>query len=159
MKKCIFLLSMLIGLFAAAQDTTTFARINYNPVAIVINIPNVVVNTTTLKRTATLFTMTYNQQSQSLSLNWTIKFYADSLGSYGAYLGNVIPNYSKEIIANNTVFVNPKTGAILLPDINGKYLMPYLGQYDFFNMLAENQPLKVHDMIRLYGQQVLNWDK
>lgn len=159
MKKLLFILLVFAAFGASAQDTTTYHRIPYTPIAIVINIPDLVVNGTKVKRTATLFTMTYNMQYQTLSLNWTIKAYADSSGSYSTYLGQFITNYSKESIADDNTFVNPQTGAFLYPDANGKYSMNYMGQYDFFNYLAETQPLKVHDLIRQYGMQVTNWDK
>lgn len=160
MKKLILLLCLLASLYAVkAQDTTTYSRIAYNYVQIVIPIPDIIINQTVIKRTATLFTMTYNQYQQTLALNWTVKCYANVSGAYGMYLGSFIPDYSKENVADNTVFVNPNNGAIMLPDSNGKYSMNYMGQADFFNFLAETQPLKVHALIRQYGLQVLNWDK
>ena len=131
----------------------------YSSVLIVINIPDKVINQTTIKCTATLFTMTYNQHTQTLVLNWTIKCYANNAGAYGDYLGSFIPDYSKETIADNTTFVDPSTGVIVFPESNPDSTAAYMGQYDFFNMLAEKQPLKVHDIIRQYGYQVLNWDK
>ena len=153
------MLCLFAALFSKAQDTTTYNRIAYTPVAIVINIPDVVINETVYKRTATLFTMIYNQYAQTLSLNWTIKAYADSSGEYSTYLGQFVSNYSKENIADNSVFVNPRTGTFIQADQNGRFPMDYMGQYDYFNMLAETYPMKVHDLIRQYGMQVKNWDK
>ena len=162
MKNLLFLLSLSVSLFVHAQSATTHSRLDYNPVSIVINIPDVVVSQTTLKRTATLFTMVYNQYRKTLSLKWTVKFYADSLGFFGAYLGGIkgtINDYTKEITADNTTFVNPATGAFLYADTTGNYAMDYMGQYDFFNAYAENYSIKVHDLIRQYGNQITNWDK
>lgn len=159
MKRILLSLLFFACIFVVKANDTTYKRIAYTPVVIVIQIPNVLINNTTIRRTATLFTMTYNQTAQTVVLNWTIKFYADSSGSYGAYLGSVIPDYSKEVTASNNSFVNPNTGAFLLPDSNGKYSMSYMGQYDFFNMIAESQPLKVHSLIRQYGYQIVYWDK
>lgn len=160
MKQILFALLVILSINAKCQDTTAqYGRIAYTDVAIVINIPDVIINQTVIKRTATLFTMTYNQYTQTLALNWTVKFYANVSGSYGMYLGGFIADYSKEIVATNQSFVNPATGAFVLPDANGKYPMNYMGQYDFFNMIAENQSLKVHSLIRQYGYQILDWSK
>lgn len=162
MKNILLAFCLLTGSFANAQDTTTYGRMVYIPVNIVINIPDVVINQTKFKRTASVFTMVYNQNSQTLSLMWIVKSYADSATTYGTYLGGpkgTNPDYNKEIIADNTVFVDPSTGHFVTPNANGRCAIAYMGQYDFFNMLAETQPLKVHDMIRMYGYQVSNWDK
>ena len=166
MKKLILNIALLVSLFAtvackatAIHPDTVYTRIAYTVVNIVIPIPNVIINNTTLRRTATLFTMTYNQSAQTVVLNWTIKFYSDSAGTCGAYLGAVIPDYSKEVVASNASFVNPSTGAFVIPDSKGNYPMNYMGQYDFFNYIAETQPLKVHSLIRQYGYQILSWDK
>jgi len=142
-------------------------RIETNPQAIELNIPDVVIDSTILKRKAKLFTMIYNQNSKSLTLNWTVSFFANDGGNYGEPL-SFIPSYSKESIADNTTAVNPATGQIIsmvdILDADGNvtgqdYAIDWMGQYDFFNMLAENQPIQVHDMIRQYGIGVSNWDK
>ena len=162
MKNLLLILCLFASVFVQAQDSTVYNRVPYDPIAIVINIPDVVVSQTKLKRTATLFTMVYNQYRKTLSLKWTVKYFADSVGNYGAYLGGIkgtISDYNKEIIADNTTFVNPTNGAFLIADSTGKYSMNYMGQYDFFNAYAENYPIKVHDLIRQYGNQITNWDK
>lgn len=173
--------------------------IPYTTVDIIIDIPDLVVNDTIIKRKAKLFTMTYNQDAKYLALTWVISSFSDMNGEYGGYLGSVIPDYSHNSIADNTVAVNPATGEIIFPvtttittpvtttvtnqiitqDENGNdvvsyitqdvtenvtttttdYAMDYMGQYDWFNMLAEAQPIQVHGMIRQYGAMVANWNK
>jgi hypothetical protein len=122
------------------------ALITIPAVRIVIDIPDLVVNNITIKRQAELFTMTYNQSSKYLSLSWIVT-YPD--------LSNVkgFSPYSKESIADNTTTVDVTTGAILTPDAEGNYPGDCIGQYDWFNYIAETQPIKVHDMIRQYGLQ------
>ena len=162
MKRILLSLCLFVSLLAAAQDTTIHQRIIHPPVRIVIDIPDLKINETVLKRKATFFTMTYNQKAESLALNWTVQFYADSSGTYGRYLGGEggsIPDKSKEIIADNSTFVDPATGAIVYSNAAGLYNIDYMGQYDWFNMIAENQPIKVHDMMREYGEKIANWDK
>ena len=163
MKKLLLSLCLFAALSATAQDTTTHHRIICPPVNILIDIPDLEINETVIKCRATLFAMIYNLKTESLSLSWTVKYYADSAGSYGKYLGGdiggkiTIPDKSKEIIADNYTFVNPMTGEILHPDALGNYSMDYLGQYDFLNRYAESKLLNIHDMIRQYGQQITNW--
>lgn len=121
--------------------------------AITINIPDVQVGNTILKRKAQLFTMIYNQNNKSLVLNWVVKYYADNEGEYGEELtASGISSYSKESVANNTVFVNPSTGAFVAEGTPGA-----IGQYDFFYYLAENKDINVHDLIRAYGASVEEW--
>lgn len=137
-------------------------------VNIEIDIPDLIVNEITIKRKAKLFSMNYNQNAPSLTLTWIVH-YPDLEGVKG-YLP-----YSKQSIADNTTMVDAQTGAIVLPtevqdtnedgtlkvDDNGNPVMVekivydgnYVGQYDWFNYIAETQPVKVHDMIRQYGMQ------
>lgn len=146
--------------------------IPYNTVNIIINIPDLIINDTIIKRKAVLFTMTYNQDSKYLALTWIVKSFSNNNGEYGESLESVIPDYSHNSIADNTIFVNPQTGEILPPIItpitdsqtgyityNVDYSVDYMSQYDWFNMIAESQPIQVHTMIRQYGSTVINWNK
>ena len=138
---------------------------------ILIEIPDVVINDTILKRKARLFTMTYNQNELTLTLTWVIGFYANLGGAYGSSISELVNDYSHQSIADNNTKVNPATGEIIFPittqtvDSNGHttevitYATDHMGQYDWFNHLAETQPIQVHDMIRQYGTMISNWDK
>lgn len=140
MKKLILLFSILFSLSATAQQYP-----------IVLDIPDVVIQGTTLKRKASLFTMTYNLGRQYVSLNWEVTYYAaKSDGTYGEEI-TFIPKYTKENVADNTVKVD-STGTIVLPDAEGNYPSGVIGQFDFFNNVAENVPVKVNAVIRQYGQ-------
>jgi len=157
MKKLILVAILFCSLSAFTQDSTYMLTVT--PIPISIDIADVEINGTILKRKATLFTMTYNQSAKYLVLNWSVSFFADSLGFYGRSLSEIIPSYSHESIADNNTFVNPATGQILIADSTGHYSINYMGQYDWFNMMAETQPLQIHDMIRQYGMLVTNWEK
>ncbi|MEO6721441.1 MAG: hypothetical protein ABIN67_13820 [Ferruginibacter sp.] len=128
-------------------------------VEIEIEIPDVELQGTTLKRKAKLFTLTYNQNAKALTLTWIVSYYIlDNNGGYGSLLEMPgISTYSKESIADDTTMVDVQTGAILLPNTDNNYAGDYIGQYSWFNMVAENSPLKVHDLIRAYGLQA-NWN-
>lgn len=140
----------LITILLLSFSSITNAQTN-EPIK--INIPDVEINGTILKRKAELFSMVYNQKFQCLTLNWDVYYYSDSSGYYGQPIKiNGITSYRKESIANNTVFVNPTTGAFVTPDTPGA-----VGQYDFFYYLAENQNINVHDLIRSYGTTVTEW--
>lgn len=146
-------------LIAFSLCTTAQTRIEYDATPITILIPDFVVGETVIKRKAELFTMTYNQNAKTLSLTWTVKCYADSSGLYGAYIGAMIPDYSRESIADNQTAVDPTTGAILTSDSTGNYNMDWMGQYDWFHMVSELHPLHVANLIRNYGAMMINWDK
>jgi len=128
----------------------------YTPIRLEIDIPDLVINDTIIKRKIQLFTMIYNQQSKYLVLNWVIKHFADDDGKYGEYLINIIPDKTRESIADNTTLVNSQTGEFIYMDENNEYPedVYYMGQYDFFNMIAENMSFNIHDMIRQYGQMI-----
>lgn len=120
------------------------------PVNIEIDIPDLVLGEVTLKRKATLFTMIYNQAVKYLALSWIVS-YPDIDSAKG------ISSYTKESVADNSTMVDVTTGAVLTPDEAGNYAGDYIGQYDWFNLMAETQQLKVHDMIRAYGASA-TWD-
>lgn len=129
------------------------ARIEYNAITITLDIPDVVINDTIIKRKAELFTLTYNQTAKALSLNWIVKHYSNDNGAYGEYIPYLIANKSKESVADNLVIVNANTGEILQPDAEGNYPdeIETIGQYDWFNRLGEYQPINVHNLIKSYG--------
>jgi len=158
MKSLFFILLLAFSMSLTAQTDSTH-RIEYaaNPITIII--PDYVSGETIIKRKAELFTMTYNQNAKTLSLAWTVKCYADSAGKYGAYIGSMIPDYSRESVADNGTAVDPTTGAILQKDSTGNYEMDYMGQYDWFHMVSELHPLHVANLIRNYGAMMQNWDK
>jgi len=147
-----------------------------NPVDIVLEIPDVVIDATTLKRKAKLFALIYNMHTKQVSISWTVSHYAkNDDGSYGDSLSKIVPDYSKEQIATNDVAVNPITGFPIDPEdikptivadpITGEVLevipslTPWVGQYDFFNNMGENVPVKVNDVIRQFGQGLQDWSK
>lgn len=148
MKKLfIIILGILAIVFTVAP---AFAQTT-NPIK--INIPDVVINQTKIKRKAELFTMTYNQAHKYLALNWVVTYYADSSGYYGQPISlNGISSYTKESIADNKTMVNPSTGAIVSDSTPGA-----VGQFNFFYNLAENAEINVHDLIRAYGAAVAEW--
>ena len=138
-----------------------------NPVDIILDIPDIVIDTTVIKRKAKLFTLIYNMNSKQVSISWTIIHYSkNSDGSYGDSLSLIIPNYTREQIATNEVPVNPVTGVpinkediqptITIDPITGEEIVtpstiPWVGQYDFFNNIGENVSIKIHDVIRQFG--------
>ena len=126
---------------------------------IVLNISDLTIDNTVIKRKAELFTMTYNQSSKELSLIWKVKHYSNNNGEYGEYIPDIAKDKIKETLADNSVMVSPVDGSFILPDEEGNYdeNTPMMGQYDFFWIVAETQNIKVHDLIRAYGMQA-DWN-
>ena len=136
-----------------------------------LEIPDVVISGTVIKRKATLFTMIYNLKSKSLALTWDVSHYANDNGAYGMPL-TFIPSYSKDNVADNTTIVDPSTGAFLTDadlytdgvDADGNPIkvptnIPQIGQFDWFNNLGENVQINVHNLIKQYGNAYSKWDK
>lgn len=145
-----------------------------NPVEIVLEISDVQTGSTIVKRKAKLDTLIYNMRTNQVSISWVVTMYARNAdGSYGAEMSDLIPPYTKEQIATNEVPVNPQTGFPIDPetikptitqDAGGNNIelpseIEWVGQYDFFNMMGENSPIRVHDIIRQFGLGTENWDK
>ena len=131
--------------------------IPYTPVDIVLEIPDIVLANTIIKRKAKMLTLIYNQPYQTVTVAWQVQHYADNNGAYGEYIGAQVPDKLKETIADNTTTVDAATGDIvtdlsLCCDDLGTCLN-CMGQYDWFNMIGETTPVIVHDMIRQYGNQ------
>lgn len=148
MKKSIII---ILGIFAVMFTAVPVFAQTFLPIK--INIPDVVINQTKIKRKAELFTMTYNHKYKYLALSWEVTYYADSLGQYGQPISiNGINSYTKESIADNKTKVNPANGEVLDIETPGS-----VGQYDFFYNLAEHQNINVHGLIRSYGAAVKEW--
>lgn len=142
MKNLIVLISiLLLSVGAMAQQS------------IVINIPDFEINGTILKRKASAEKLSYSLGTKTVSVLWRVDFYADDNGAYGPAINRPgINSYFKETVANNTVKVNPTTGAFVPAETPGA-----IGQYDFFFNLAENVEVKVNNLIRAYGAAVTEW--
>jgi len=133
-------------------------QLSTNQTKIVLEIPDVQIQGTTIKRKAELFALIYNMSTKQVSISWIVSHYAENgNGTYGADMSDIIPSYSKEQIATNDVPVDPITGIPIDPAMGDT--MGYVGQYDFFNDMAENMDVKVHSIIRQFGSGLLNWDK
>ena len=145
MKKAILILSIFFSLSSFAQQYP-----------IVLDIPDVVINETILKRKASLFTMTYNISKQYVALAWEVTYYsAKDDGSYGDEI-SFIPKYTKESVADNSTKVD-STGKIVYPDSSGNYPPGSIGQFDYFNNMAENTPILVNYVIKQYGEAIKEW--
>lgn len=127
----------------------------YTSVRIVLDIPSITIDDTTIERDIELFTMIYNQSTEELTLNWSVRHYSSNNGVKGTYLGDLIPNGIRESIADNTTFVDVENNGAFITE-EEKETKLWMGQYDYFNMLAETQSLEIHNAIRLYGSRI-NW--
>lgn len=88
-------------------------QVPYTPVDIVLEIPDIVLANTIIKRKAKMLTMIYNQAYLTLTVAWQIQHYADDNGQYGEYIGAQVADKLKETIADNTVIVDANTGDII----------------------------------------------
>jgi hypothetical protein len=88
-------------------------QVPYTPVDIVLEIPDIVLSNTIIKRKAKMLTMIYNQAYLTLTVAWQIQHYADDNGQYGQYIGAQVADKLKETTADNEVIVNAQTGEII----------------------------------------------
>lgn len=150
-------------------------QLQTNPVDIILEITDVTIDATTLKRKAKLHALIYNMSTKQVSISWVVTHYAKNAdNTYGDDLSKIIPNYTKEQIATNDVAVNPITGFPLDPESiqptiftnseTGEQTViqstvSWIGQYDFFNKMGESEPILVHDVIKQFGMGLQNWEK
>lgn len=81
---------------------------------IVIEIPDLVMGNTTIKRKAFFHSLNYNQEKEFLVVTWIVKHYAKLPdNSYGEYLGQFVPDKIRESLADDTTIVNAQTGEII----------------------------------------------
>lgn len=151
---------------------------------LILDIPDIIIGETTIKRTATCFKMNYVLGGKMVVLTWIVKHYAKNPdGTKGDYL-QFIGDWAKESIADNTSMCDVTNGhpiektydtgqvekdangnPILDPDGNEIKIFDYdpsinyTGQYDFFFNLGESQEVLVNSMILQFGSLVASWDK
>jgi hypothetical protein len=135
-----------------------------------IAIPDIEIGQTLIKRKAKLFSLIYNKGSKEVSIAWTVQHYAATTADgYGQYL-DFIPDWSKTSVADNSTMCDVTNGFPIQmiqigQDEDGDPIydydpkINYTGQYDFFCQLAETQPVKIHEMIIQFGQNVASWEK
>ena len=89
------------------------ALIQPEKMRIILEIPDLVIDNTVIKRKAYMFTLIYNQEYNSLCVSWVVKHYSNNNGEYGEYLGNNVPDKLKETIADLSVIVKYPSGEII----------------------------------------------
>ena len=136
------------------------ALIQPEKIRIILEIPDLVIDNTIIKRKAYMLTLIYNQEYNSLCVSWIVKHYSNNNGEYGEYLGNKVPDKLKETIADLSVIVKYPSGEIieeqdysLYQDENGDWTINVMYQYDFFNQIGENVDVNIHNLVRSYGMQ------
>lgn len=140
--------------------------------AISIDIPDIQIGDTIVKRTASCFNLNYNADQKFVAVQWLVKHYAkNSDGTKGDYL-SFIPDWTKQSIADNSTMCDVTNGHPIdktyntgQKDDDGNDIMDYdpninyTGQYDFFFNMAETQSVQVNALILQFGQLITNWDK
>lgn len=132
-------------------------QFEYNSVQIEIEIPDLVISDTIIKRKILLDSMTYNQAAKIVVLDWIVKHYSNNSDKYGEYLGDGIAyrrieDKRRTTTADNSVFVDVQTGEFITEEQKNSVM--WIGQYDFFNMLSEVMPIKIHETIHNYGSKI-----
>jgi hypothetical protein len=123
------------------------AKIEYTPVDIMLDIPDVVIEGTIIKRKAKMLTMIYNQAYETLTVAWQIQHYANNAGEYGEYIKAQVGDKLKETTADNEVIVNAETGEIITD----------LDQYKVITRVyGETQPAYSYPQTTIEIQQVVD---
>ena len=135
-----------------------------------IEIPSMEIGSTVIRRKAKLFSLIYNKGSKEVAIAWTVQHYAATTADgYGDYL-SFIPDWSKTSVADNSTMCDITNGFPIGmievgqdedndPIFGYDPAINYTGQYDFFCYLAETQPIKIHEMIIQFGNNVVSWEK
>lgn len=123
------------------------AKIEYTPVDIMLDIPDIVIDGTIIKRKAKMLTMIYNQAYKTLTVAWCIQHYANNAGQYGEYIKAQVADRLKETTADNEVIVNAQTGEIITD----------LEQYkEIVTIYGETVPAYSYPQTTIEIQQVVN---
>ena len=147
------------------SDSSHYTLLHYATEPITINIPALKIGNSVVMQKARVHAMIFNQKSKTVSVSTEILAYAfegstftdtsyKSNANYGERITD-IPMRGVEILATNTTFVNPSTGAIIRNPTSGMVV----GQYDFFYFISTYQPVKVNELIAQYLQQNTDWSK
>lgn len=127
-----------------------------------IQIPDLIIDNTVIKREAYCSRMEYNIEVKAVVVFWIVQHYSVLPdGNKGLYLGDVIPDYMRPNIADNNTMCDINTGEPIALDENGQYpeTVNYTGQFDFFMYIGENIPIKVNEYIKNFGLMIQDWKK
>lgn len=122
---------------------------------IIVEITDLVLGNTKLKRKATFETLIYNKKSGVLSVAWKVEYYADNNGQYGAKLdASGITAYSKEQLAGAASYVNLDTQEMFIATPTTVFPENYSTEFEFYNFVAETQTVNIHSLIRAQAAKI-----
>lgn len=97
-----------------------------------------------INRKAHFATLVYNKKAKEVVTTWDVICYNDE----GEELNHPFyTQYTISLIADNTTYVNPATGEYLPEGEIG------MGEFDFYEYIAANQPVIIDSMITGVGQR------
>lgn len=122
---------------------------------IVIDIPDSAVGGTILKRKAALKSFTYDLSNKTLTTSWIVSYFANDNGAYGEAI-NFLPNYTKDLVADNSVVIDSSNFHVLTPDERASTDFDtdtnLWYEFDFYQMIAATQTTNVHQLLTQAGQ-------
>lgn len=125
---------------------------------IVVEISDVTLGDTIIKRKATFETLIYNKRAKSLVVSWLIEYFANENGGYGEKLQLPgVSAYSKELIAGQASYIDLATQQLLVPGEDGQITFPenYSTEFEFYNMIAETKQVVIHQLIRASAAKIV----
>jgi hypothetical protein len=138
------------------------------PTPIEVSVSDRKVNDTTIKQKAVFqrleHRIAYNDEAR-VAVTVLVELYAADGDSYGEKLvGPGFAGYTVELVADNQTIVDVTTGEILAINTGYKskmaweaeaqgYEQPVMFQGDFFELIRDNQPIVIGDLIRQHIAQ------
>jgi len=105
-----------------------------------------------VNRKAIFECLIYNQRSKTVTTQWGIY---PTTAEGQIITSAMFRTATKELIADESTMVNPATGDYVVADADGNYPEGSITEYAYFVYVAENVPVKVHELILAAGQKAV----
>lgn len=114
-----------------------------------------------IRRKATFEALIYNRRAKTVTTQWKVTLVEDVQVGVDEHEQPILEEreitapwykpYPKEFIADESVMVNPQTGAILNPETDN--MEGAVSEWDYFSQIVAENPVVVNQLIAAVGQQ------
>lgn len=91
----------------------------------------------------------YNHRSKAVTTQWKVQMFDEEGNELNSTNAPWYKSYSKEFIADESVYVDPQTGAVLDPEVDD--MEGAVTEWYYFSEIVANNSVVVNDMILAVG--------